>query len=88
MIDSSAWVEFLRDTGSTVCRRVEALFGSEIAVCDAVRMEALAGARNERHCAHTKRAASCRVPLQRRSGRQGFAPAPEESGGGGGGRGG
>ena len=49
LIDTSAWVEFLRDTGSAVCNRVEALLESEIAICDAVRMEVLAGARNERH---------------------------------------
>ncbi len=49
LIDTSAWVEFLRDTGSTTCDRVEALLGSEIAICDAILMEVLAGARDERH---------------------------------------
>ena len=49
LIDTSAWVEFLRDTGSLTCDRVEALLDSEIAICDAVRMEVLAGARDERH---------------------------------------
>ena len=49
LIDTSAWVEFLRDTGSPICNRVEALLENEIAVCDAVRMEVLAGARGERH---------------------------------------
>ena len=49
LVDTSAWIEFLRDTGSTVCNRVEALMESEIAVCDPIRMEVLAGARNERH---------------------------------------
>ena len=49
LIDTSAWVEFFRDTGSAVCNRVEVLLESEIATCDAVRMEVLAGARNERH---------------------------------------
>ncbi len=49
LIDTSAWIEFLRDTGSVTCNRVEALLESEIAVCDAVRMEVLAGARDERH---------------------------------------
>ena len=49
LIDTSAWVEFLRDTGSAVCNRVETLLESEIAICDAIRMEVLAGARNERH---------------------------------------
>lgn len=49
LIDTSAWVEFLRDTGSATCDRVEELLGSEIAICDPVRMEVLAGARNEQH---------------------------------------
>ncbi len=47
LIDTSAWVEFLRDTGSNTCDRVETLIGSDIATCDAVRMEVLAGARDE-----------------------------------------
>jgi predicted nucleic acid-binding protein len=47
LIDTSAWVEFLRDTGSDVCNRVDALLDQEIAICDAVRMEVLAGARDE-----------------------------------------
>lgn len=49
LIDTSAWIEFLRDTGSPTCDRVESLLDSEIATCDAVRMEVLAGARDERH---------------------------------------
>ena len=49
LIDTSAWVEFLRDTGSSVCDRVDELLGEEVATCDPVRMEILAGARNERH---------------------------------------
>ena len=49
LIDTSAWIEFLRDTGSPACERVEMLLASEIAICDAVRMEVLAGARDERH---------------------------------------
>jgi predicted nucleic acid-binding protein len=49
LVDTSAWVEFLRDTGSRVCERVEELLDAEVATCDPVRMEVLAGARNERH---------------------------------------
>jgi predicted nucleic acid-binding protein len=55
LIDSSAWVEFLRDTGSHVCRRVDALLGEEIATCDAVRMEILAGARDGDHLNQLRR---------------------------------
>lgn len=49
LVDTSAWVEFLRDTGSPVCEEVDRLLDSEIAVCDPIRMEVLAGARDESH---------------------------------------
>jgi predicted nucleic acid-binding protein len=49
LIDTSAWVEFLRGTGSRACERVDALLGTRIATCDPIRMELLAGARDERH---------------------------------------
>jgi len=49
LVDTSAWVEYLRDTGSATCNRVDAVLGEEIAICDAIRMEVLAGARNEGH---------------------------------------
>lgn len=49
LIDTSAWVEFLRDTGTPICERVDELLGVPIATCDPVRMEVLAGARNEIH---------------------------------------
>ena len=49
LADTSAWVEFLRDTGSDVCRRVDLLLADEIATTDPVRMEVLSGARDEPH---------------------------------------
>lgn len=49
LVDTSAWIEFLRDTGSPVCERVDGLLGGELATCDAVRMEVLAGARSHGH---------------------------------------
>jgi predicted nucleic acid-binding protein len=49
LIDTSAWVEFLRDTGSPVCARVDELLGREFATCHPIRMEVLAGARDDRH---------------------------------------
>lgn len=55
LIDSSAWIEFLRDTGSPVCVRVDELLGEDIATCDPIRMEILAGARDERHLADLRR---------------------------------
>ena len=51
LVDTSAWVEFLRDTGSPVCDLVDELLAQEIAICDAVRMEVFAGARDESHLA-------------------------------------
>lgn len=49
LVDTSAWIEFLRDTGSEVCVAVDRLLDDDLATCDAVSMEVLAGARNERH---------------------------------------
>jgi predicted nucleic acid-binding protein len=49
VVDTSAWVEFLRDTGTTVCNTVDELLDDDIAICDAISMEVLAGARNEGH---------------------------------------
>jgi hypothetical protein len=55
LVDTSAWIEFLRDTGSAVCERVDKLLGSKIATCDAVRMEVLAGARDQEHLEQLRR---------------------------------
>lgn len=49
LVDTSAWIEFLRDTDSPVCRRVDQLLDADLATCDPIRMEVLAGARNESH---------------------------------------
>jgi predicted nucleic acid-binding protein len=49
LVDTSAWIEFLRDTGSPVCERVDALLAADLATCGPVRMEVLAGARDEAH---------------------------------------
>ena len=49
LIDTSAWIEFLRDTGSPVCQLVDESLDQEFAVCDPIRMEILAGARDEQH---------------------------------------
>ncbi len=49
LIDTSAWVEFLRDTGSPVCAHVDTLLAVDVAVCDPIRMEVLAGARSDEH---------------------------------------
>lgn len=49
LVDTSTWIEFLRDTGSTVCHEVDRLLETDVAICDTVRMEVLAGARDEAH---------------------------------------
>ncbi len=49
LLDTSAWIEFLRDTGSPVCRRVDEVLADVVATCDPVRMEVLAGARSDSH---------------------------------------
>lgn len=41
-VDTSAWVEFLRDTGSEVCNTVDDRLGDNLAICDAISMEVLA----------------------------------------------
>jgi predicted nucleic acid-binding protein len=48
LVDTSAWVEFLRGTGSPVCDAVDRLLARELAICDAISMELFAGARDER----------------------------------------
>ena len=55
LIDSSAWIEFLRGTGRPVCERVDAVLDADIAICDPVRMEILAGARSESHLRELRR---------------------------------
>ena len=54
IVDTSAWIEFLRDTGSNVCNSVDDLLGADIAICDVISMEVLAGARNEAHLAQLR----------------------------------
>ncbi|MFT7649063.1 MAG: putative nucleic acid-binding protein [Candidatus Poriferisodalaceae bacterium] len=49
VVDTSACIEFLRDTDSPVCNAVDRLLTADLAVCDAISMEILAGARDDRH---------------------------------------
>ena len=55
LIDTSAWIEFLRNTGSKVCHAVDDLLSEDFAICDPVRMEVLAGARDEYHLEKLRR---------------------------------
>lgn len=51
LIDTSAWIEYLRDTGSPVCERVTVVLSrdEEFTTCHPVRMEILMGARDDAH---------------------------------------
>lgn len=54
IVDTSAWIEFLRDTGSPACTAVERLLDDDLAICDPISMEVLAGARSEAHLAQLR----------------------------------
>ena len=64
LIDTSAWVEFLRGTGSATCQAVHDLLGGDIAICDPVRVEVLAGAREDQHLNDLRRLLARHTPLQ------------------------
>lgn len=66
LVDTSAWVEYLRDTGSPACIRVGELLHADLATCDVVRMELLAGARDEQHRRDLRRliARAALVPME------------------------
>lgn len=55
LIDTSAWIEFLRDTGSPICEQVHNALAGDMAVADPIRMEVLAGARDEQHMIELRR---------------------------------
>ena len=50
-VDTSAWIEYLRDTGSEVCEIARDSLASDAVISDAVRLEVLAGGRSEAHLA-------------------------------------
>ena len=54
VVDTSAWIEFLRDTGSPASTAVDELLGEDIAISDVISMEVLAGARDEQHLAQLR----------------------------------
>lgn len=49
VVDTSAWIEFLRDTDSPICNIVDDILRDDIAITDAISMEVLAGARDDHH---------------------------------------
>ena len=54
LIDTSAWVEFLRATGSPADREGQKSLSGEVATCDPIRMEVLAGARDDDELANLR----------------------------------
>ena len=60
IIDSSAWIEFLRDAGSDTCDKVADLITAKPVTCEAIVMEILAGAqKNEQLTKLRSRMARC-----------------------------
>lgn len=55
LIDTSAWIEFLRDTGSPACGAVDELLRTGFATTPAIRMELLARARDGAHLDRLRR---------------------------------
>ena len=47
IVDTSAWIEYTRNTGSPVCSELQGLDPVDLAICGVIRSEVLAGARNE-----------------------------------------
>jgi predicted nucleic acid-binding protein len=73
VVDTSAWVEFLRGTDSPVCEAVDQLLASDIAICDVISMELLAGARDERHLGQLRGLVARATMLPTTSSDYGFA---------------
>ncbi|MCY4533468.1 MAG: PIN domain nuclease [Gammaproteobacteria bacterium] len=55
LVDTSAWIEFLSDTSSPVCDRVQRELSLDIAITDPILMEVLAGARDDSHLLQLRR---------------------------------
>ena len=55
LIDTSAWVEFLRGTHHRAAAQVVDALCGDIAVCDPIRMEVLSGARDDRNLSDLRR---------------------------------
>lgn len=54
LADTSAWVEYLRDTGSPACNAVDRLLEGDLAITEPVMMEVLAGGRSDSHLRHLR----------------------------------
>lgn len=64
LIDTSAWVEFLRAADSPADVAVQGALAGDIATCDPVRMELLAGARTDQELSNLRSLLSRAVHLR------------------------
>jgi predicted nucleic acid-binding protein len=55
LIDTSAWIEYLRQTGSGTNFEVRRMLNNDAQICDVIRMEILAGARDQQHVAQLEK---------------------------------
>lgn len=55
LIDTSAWIEYLRQTGSRTNIEVRRTLNIDAQICDVIRMEILAGARDQQHVAQLEK---------------------------------
>ena len=55
LIDTSAWIEYLRQTGSRTNFEVRRMLNNDAQICDVIRMEILAGARDKQHVAQLEK---------------------------------
>lgn len=54
-VDTSAWVEYLRDTGCWACEQLDARLDDDLAISDMVRLEVLAGVGDDGHVRQLRR---------------------------------
>ncbi len=54
LVETSAWVAYLRGDNGQVADGVATVLPGDVLTCDAIRMELLAGARNEVHVAQLR----------------------------------
>lgn len=64
LIDTSAWIEFLRKTGSETNEEMRNVLAKRHHICDAITMEILSGARDEAHAKKLKRLLSRAIVLE------------------------
>jgi len=67
LVDTSAWIEFLRGAGTPACEQVDALLAEDLATCDPIHMEVLAGARNDTHLRNLRALMARAAVLQTRT---------------------